>query len=171
MSTSGSDSFGTIPLAGSILEPNPPATMIASSTAAICSTIAPWLSRVTPRGGHMGGNVNWKPLAAVGAILVGFTFTDLSPKGPWNDATFTSGSIGLIGLTMLYMAWFRFTFNREGLVPTMDLWKNPEKTSLRWLEYCNIRDHDPEASILKEFELVLQIGDNDQSRREVPQLS
>ena len=29
------------------------------------------------------------------------------------------------------MAWFRFTFNREGLVPTMDLWKNPEKTSLR----------------------------------------
>lgn len=79
----------------------------------------------------MGGNVNWKPLAAVGAILVGFTFTDLSPKGPWNDATFTSGSIGLIGLTMLYMAWFRFTFNREGLVPTMDLWKNPEKTSLR----------------------------------------
>ena len=56
----------------------------------------------------MGGNVNWKPLAAVGAILVGFTFTDLSPKGPWNDATFTSGSIGLIGLTMRYMAWFRF---------------------------------------------------------------
>tara|TARA_A100001388_G_scaffold277285_1_gene267816 strand:- start:2199 stop:2657 length:459 start_codon:yes stop_codon:yes gene_type:complete len=48
---------------------------------------------------------------------------------------------------------------------------DPEKTSLRWLEYCNIRDHDPEASILKEFELVLQIGDNDQSRREVPQLS
>ncbi len=29
------------------------------------------------------------------------------------------------------MAWFRFTFGQTGLVPTMDLWKHPEKTSLR----------------------------------------
>ena len=49
--------------------------------------------------------------------------------------------------------------------------KEPDKTTLRWLEYCNIKDQDPNATILKEFELVLQIGDNDQSRREVPQLS
>ena len=33
----------------------------------------------------------------------------------------------------------------------------PDKTTLRWLEYCNIRDQDPNASILKEFEIVLHI--------------
>ena len=27
----------------------------------------------------------------------------------------------------------------------------PDKTTLRWLEYCNIKAHDPEADILKEF--------------------
>ena len=33
----------------------------------------------------------------------------------------------------------------------------PDKTTLRWLEYCNIKDQDPNATILKEFELVLHI--------------
>jgi|TARA_A100001388_G_scaffold257248_1_gene222931 hypothetical protein len=36
----------------------------------------------------------------------------------------------------------------------------PDKTSLRWLEYCNIRDQEPEAIILKEFEVVLPIEKN-----------
>ena len=27
--------------------------------------------------------------------------------------------------------------------------KEPDKTTLRWLEYCNIKDQDPSASILK----------------------
>ena len=35
--------------------------------------------------------------------------------------------------------------------------KEPEKTTLRWLEYCNIKDQDPEADILKEFELLLKV--------------
>ena len=35
--------------------------------------------------------------------------------------------------------------------------KEPEKTSLRWLEYCNIKDQAPEADILKEFELLLKV--------------
>jgi len=33
----------------------------------------------------------------------------------------------------------------------------PDKTTLRWLEYCNIKDHDPEADILKEFEILLKV--------------
>lgn len=77
----------------------------------------------------MGDNTNWKILAVLGLIFVGITFTDLSPNGPWNDETFTSGSIGLIGLILLYMAWFRFTFNQEGLIPTIDLWQDPASTS------------------------------------------
>ena len=35
--------------------------------------------------------------------------------------------------------------------------KEPDKTSLRWLEYCNIKDQAPEADILKEFELLLKV--------------
>ena len=77
----------------------------------------------------MGGKVEWRVFAAIGTILVAITFTDLSPEGPWNDSTFTSGSLGLIGLMLLYLAWFRLTFETKGVVPTMDLWKDPEGTS------------------------------------------
>ncbi|MAR97434.1 MAG: hypothetical protein CMG17_07315 [Candidatus Marinimicrobia bacterium] len=35
--------------------------------------------------------------------------------------------------------------------------KDPDKTILRWLEYCNIKDQDPKAQILKEFEIVLSL--------------
>ena len=77
----------------------------------------------------MGAKVEWRVFAAIGTILVAITFTDLSPEGPWNESTFTSGSLGLIGLMLLYLAWFRLTFETKGVVPTMDLWKDPEGTS------------------------------------------
>lgn len=77
----------------------------------------------------MGAKAEWRWFAVVGIILVGITFTDLSPKGPWNDATFTSGFLGLIGVFLLYMAWFRVTFEATGVVPTLDLWKDPAGTS------------------------------------------
>ena len=35
--------------------------------------------------------------------------------------------------------------------------KEPDKTTLRWLEYCNIKDQAPEADILKEFEILLKV--------------
>ena len=77
----------------------------------------------------MGEKAEWRGFAAIGVILVAITFTDLSPKGPWNDSTFTSGSIGLIGLCFVYVAWFRMTFEKKGLVPTLDLWNDPAGTS------------------------------------------
>ena len=77
----------------------------------------------------MGAKAEWRGFAATGIILVAITFTDLSPNGPWNDATFTSGFLGLIGLSLLYLAWFRLTFEVKGIVPTLDKWKNPEATS------------------------------------------
>ena len=77
----------------------------------------------------MSAKAEWRGFAALGAILVAITFTDLSPKGPWNDATFTSGSLGLTGLGLIYLAWYRLTFNSKGLVPTFDLWKDPARTS------------------------------------------
>ncbi len=77
----------------------------------------------------MGEKPEWKGFAVIGAILVAITFTDLSPKGPWDDATFTSGSFGLIGLSLLYLAWFRLTFEKKGVVPTLDIWSDPEGSS------------------------------------------
>ena len=77
----------------------------------------------------MGAKAEWRVFAAIGTILVAITFTDLSPEGPWNDSTFTSGSLGLIGLMLLYLAWFRLTFETKGVVPSMNLWKDPEGTS------------------------------------------
>jgi len=38
--------------------------------------------------------------------------------------------------------------------------KEPDKTNLRWLEYCNIVDQDPKAKILKEFEMLLTVNQN-----------
>ena len=78
----------------------------------------------------MGEKPEWRGFAAIGTVFVAITFTDLSPKGPWNDTTFTSGSIGLIGLGLVYLAWFRLTFEKKGVVPTLDLWRDPAKTSL-----------------------------------------
>jgi hypothetical protein len=37
--------------------------------------------------------------------------------------------MGLIGLTMWYISWYRFTFKRRGLVPWLDLWQNPESSA------------------------------------------
>lgn len=77
----------------------------------------------------MGAKAEWRIFASLGFILVTITFTDASPKGPWDDSTFTSGALGLTGMVLLYLAWFRVTFERKGVVPTMDLWKDPEASS------------------------------------------
>ena len=36
----------------------------------------------------------------------------------------------------------------------------PDKTNLRWVEYCNIKEQDPAAQILKEFEMLLTVNQN-----------
>ena len=38
-------------------------------------------------------------------------------------------------------------------------------TILRWLEYCNIKEQDPNESILREFELVLGIQGKKDDRK------
>ena len=67
-------------------------------------------------------------VAIIGAICTAQTFTSLAPQGPWENSSFTNGSIGLLGLYLLYRAWFRFTFNKKGFVPTHNLWKDPQQT-------------------------------------------
>ena len=38
----------------------------------------------------------------------------------------------MVGLSMGYVAWYRYTFKRRGLIPWIDLWKTPED-SVKWV--------------------------------------
>jgi hypothetical protein len=78
----------------------------------------------------MGEDIEWRSFALVGIFCVIQTFFDLAPEGPWDSRSFTRGVIGLIGIGCLYISWFRFTFERKGLIPTIRIWKKPEKN---WL--------------------------------------
>tara|TARA_B100001094_G_scaffold333382_2_gene411291 strand:+ start:2197 stop:2616 length:420 start_codon:yes stop_codon:yes gene_type:complete len=69
-------------------------------------------------------------LAVAGGLLVGQTFLDLAPNGPWDSASFTRGILGLAGLCCLYLAWFQRTFGQFGVAPTVNHWERPEDT---WL--------------------------------------
>jgi hypothetical protein len=79
----------------------------------------------------------WQGLAIIGAILIGQTFTDFGWKGPWNDVSFTQGSLGLVGGILLYLAWFRWHFKMDGLIPTLDRWKDLKK-GMTTLFICTI---------------------------------
>ena len=72
----------------------------------------------------------WRAHAGIGIILLLDTLIlKLAPTGPWDSESCSLGVIGLTGLTLLYVAWYRLTFQRKGLVPWMDLWKDPERSS------------------------------------------
>jgi len=76
----------------------------------------------------------WRNYFFLGLVLlVNTIFIKISFSWPWDSESFTLGVMGLIGLTMLYISWYRFTFKRRGLVPWMDLWKNPETSSKKIL--------------------------------------
>ena len=47
------------------------------------------------------------------------------------------GVIGLVGASLAYVAWYRRTFKRKGLVPWIDLWEKPEE-SARLVLYASI---------------------------------
>ena len=59
-------------------------------------------------------------LLIAGSALVLQSFTSMAPVGPWDSASFTRGVLGLTGLIMLYIAWFRYTFGIYGVAPTVD---------------------------------------------------
>ena len=76
----------------------------------------------------------WRNYFFLGLVLlVNTIFIKISFSWPWDSESFTLGVMGLIGLTMLYISLYRFTFKRRGLVPWMDLWKNPETSSKKLL--------------------------------------
>jgi len=71
----------------------------------------------------------WLPLAIASALLIiDSLFIGFAPSGPWDDSAFSAGVIGMVGLSVGYVAWYRFTFKRKGLIPWIDLWETPEKS-------------------------------------------
>ena len=86
----------------------------------------------------MARAVDWKFPLAIGIVLTVQTLFDFTPPGPWNSRSFTRGVLGLIGLCLIYVAWFRFTFNKNGIIPSISLWKNPNKSWKRVLLFSII---------------------------------
>jgi hypothetical protein len=73
---------------------------------------------------------DWRIYFFLGSILlINTIFIKISFSWPWDSESFTLGVMGLIGLTMWYISWYRFTFKRRGLVPWLDLWQNPESSA------------------------------------------
>ena len=76
----------------------------------------------------------WRPHATVGAILLLDTLAiGYAPSGPWDSESFSLGVMGLTGMVLLYVAWYRLTFKRRGLVPWLDLWQDPDGSSRKIL--------------------------------------
>jgi hypothetical protein len=76
----------------------------------------------------MGEQQEWRWFALIGGVCIIQTFFDYTPEGPWDSRSFSRGVVGLFGICSLYVSWFRYYFNKKGLVPTIDLWKNPQST-------------------------------------------
>ena len=72
----------------------------------------------------------WKLHAvAAGLLLLDALAIGVAPSGPWDDPSFSRGIIGLVGVCLAYVAWYRLTFKRKGLVPWIDLWEKPEESA------------------------------------------
>ena len=68
--------------------------------------------------------------AIVGALLIlDALVIGYAPVGPWDSSSFTIGIIGVTGLCMWYVAWYRLTFKRKGLIPWLDQWQTPKESS------------------------------------------
>ena len=77
-----------------------------------------------------GEEPEWKLLASIGAVLIlNALVLGIAPRGPWGDSGFSRGVIGLVGMIFAYVAWYRATFKRKGLIPWLDLWENPARTA------------------------------------------
>ena len=73
---------------------------------------------------------NWKTHAIVGSVIMLNVITlKLSTPGPWESESFTLGLLGSVSLVFLYVAWYRVTFKRRGLIPWVDLWVEPRKSA------------------------------------------
>jgi|TARA_B100000809_G_scaffold212265_1_gene216165 hypothetical protein len=74
--------------------------------------------------------------------------------------------MGMTGLCLCYVAWYRVTFSRKGLVPWLDQWQNPSDSSRKvlatglvcllaaWVAGNSMQEHLPDPTGL----LLMLIG-------------
>lgn len=80
------------------------------------------------------GGPEWRLTAFASIILIlDALFFGVAPLGPWDDTSFSRGAIGLMGLALAYVSWYRYTFKKNGLIPWIDLWKDPVNSSRKVL--------------------------------------
>ncbi|GIR33912.1 MAG: hypothetical protein CM15mP47_1380 [Methanobacteriota archaeon] len=70
----------------------------------------------------------WRWITLAGLVMVAQTMFDIAPEGPWDASSFTRGLIGLSGLCCLYIGWFRYTFRQNGIIPSINRWREPERS-------------------------------------------
>ena len=71
----------------------------------------------------------FRELFGIGTLLLILTlFPGWAPTGPWGEESFTRGIFGLIGASMIYVGWYRYTFKKNGLIPVLSMWKEPTKS-------------------------------------------
>lgn len=71
----------------------------------------------------------FRELFGIGTLLLILTlFPGWAPTGPWGEESFTRGIFGLIGASMIYVGWYRYTFKKNGLIPALSMWKEPVKS-------------------------------------------
>jgi len=95
-----------------------------------------------------------KYFGVVGLLLVMQTFLDFAPAGPWDSRSFSRGVIGLFGLILLYLSWYRFTFDRKGIAPVVTLWESPTSTSINVIVFGLI------CLVFTKFVINSSIGDS-----------
>ena len=101
----------------------------------------------------------WRLHATLGALMMLDTLLiGFAPAGPWDSESFSLGVIGLTGMVLLYVAWYRMTFKRKGLVPWLDLWEDPPDSSrkilvvgvatiaLAWVSGNPMQEHMPDPA-------------------------
>jgi len=70
----------------------------------------------------------WRWITLAGLVMVAQTMFDIAPEGPWGASSFTRGLIGLCGLCCLYVGWFRYTFRQNGIIPSINRWREPKRS-------------------------------------------
>ena len=80
----------------------------------------------------MEEGVGWVAHGILGLVLMfDVLMVGWAPAGPWNDESFTLGVLGVIGITMLYLSWYRWKFKQGGVVPWLVLWKDVRTSGVK----------------------------------------
>ena len=81
-----------------------------------------------------GSPPDWRTPGLIGLLLLSNTVLfKFSMGGPWDSPSFTLGVVGIAGMALLYVSWYRLTFQKKGIVPWTDMWVDPQGSARKEL--------------------------------------